>query len=55
MIYSSFAKLYDELMEPTMYDQWLDFVEQELPKTTGQILDLACGAGRLAVMLAQNG
>lgn len=38
-----------------MYDQWLDFVEQELPKTTGQILDLACGAGRLAVMLAQNG
>ncbi len=38
-----------------MYDRWLDFVEQELPKTTGQILDLACGAGRLAVMLAQNG
>ena len=38
-----------------MCDQWLDFVEQELPKTTGQILDLACGAGRLAVMLAQNG
>ena len=25
MIYSSFAKLYDELMEPTMYDQMVRF------------------------------
>lgn len=46
MIYSSFAKLYDELMDPTMYDQWLEFVNQELDPTEGEVLDLACGAGR---------
>ncbi|KRL83673.1 putative methyltransferase (putative) [Ligilactobacillus apodemi DSM 16634 = JCM 16172] len=55
MIYSSFAKLYDELMDPTMYDQWLEFVNQELDPTEGEVLDLACGAGRLAVMMAKAG
>ena len=55
MIYTTFSQLYDELMEPTMYEQWLAFVQKELDKNKGPLLDLACGAGRLAVMLAQAG
>lgn len=55
MIYSSFAKLYDELMDPDMYDNWLAFVEKNIAKDKGEVLDLACGAGRLAVLMAENG
>ncbi len=55
MIYQTFAKLYDELMDPTMYDQWLDFVSQRQSDKSANWLDLACGSGRLAVKLIQQG
>ncbi|MFC6275747.1 class I SAM-dependent DNA methyltransferase [Levilactobacillus tangyuanensis] len=55
MIYQSFAELYDELFDPAMYDQWLDFVAQRVTPTSGPLLDLACGSGRLGVQLAQRG
>jgi len=55
MIYQTFAELYDELFDPAMYEQWLDFVRRELPDQSGQLLELACGTGRLVVSLAQAG
>ena len=55
MIYQSFAELYDELFDPAMYDQWLDFVAQRVSPADGELLDLACGSGRLGVLLAQQG
>lgn len=55
MIYQTFAELYDELFDPAMYQQWLDFVRRELPHKDGQLLELACGTGRLGVLLAQDG
>ncbi|KRM57397.1 class I SAM-dependent DNA methyltransferase [Secundilactobacillus malefermentans] len=55
MIYSTFAKLYDELFDPAMYDEWLDFVNQNIERRDGQLLDLACGTGRLAVKLLEAG
>jgi len=55
MIYQTFAELYDELFDPAMYQQWLDFVRRELPDQSGEVLELACGTGRLAVLLAQAG
>ncbi|KRL03212.1 class I SAM-dependent DNA methyltransferase [Liquorilactobacillus capillatus] len=56
MIYTTFAQLYDELMEPEMYRCWEHFIEQQVPKLeTASILDLACGTGRLAILLAQKG
>ena len=55
MIYQTFAELYDELFDPAMYDQWLDFVRRELPDQSGEVLELACGTGRLGVMLAGAG
>ncbi|MDV7718791.1 methyltransferase domain-containing protein [Pediococcus ethanolidurans] len=55
MIYQTFAKLYDDLMDPAMYDQWLDFVSKRQPEKKVNWLDLACGSGRLAVKLIQSG
>ncbi|KIS04091.1 class I SAM-dependent DNA methyltransferase [Paucilactobacillus wasatchensis] len=53
MIYGNFAQLYDELFDETLYIEWRDFVVQRVtPDNT--ILDLAGGAGRLAVLLAQK-
>ena len=43
MIYQTFAELYDELFDPAMYQQWLDFVRREYPNQDGQLLELACG------------
>ncbi|WP_412988250.1 class I SAM-dependent DNA methyltransferase [Pediococcus siamensis] len=55
MIYQTFAKLYDDLMDPAMYDEWLDFVSARQPNKMGNWLELACGSGRLAVKLLQKG
>jgi len=55
MIYQTFAKLYDDLMDPAMYDQWLDFVSKRQKNKRANWLDLACGSGRLAVKLIQEG
>lgn len=55
MIYQSFAQLYDDLFDPAMYDQWLDFVASRVAPTDGPLLDLACGSGRLGVQLAERG
>ncbi|MFT9456873.1 MAG: methyltransferase domain-containing protein [Liquorilactobacillus hordei] len=55
MIYSTFAQVYDELMDPEIYDNWLNLVNKVADKQKNKLLDLACGAGRLAVMLAQSG
>jgi len=55
MIYQTFAELYDELFDPAMYQQWLDFVRRQLPDQSGELLELACGTGRLGVLLAQAG
>ncbi|GAJ25235.1 methyltransferase [Liquorilactobacillus sucicola DSM 21376 = JCM 15457] len=56
MNYTTFAQLYDELMEPKMYTRWCEFIEQQVPElTSAQILDLACGTGRMAILLAQKG
>lgn len=55
MAYETFAFVYDEVMDDTLYQQWLAFSLRHLPKTTNQILELACGTGALAVEFAKNG
>ncbi|HAT54741.1 MAG TPA: SAM-dependent methyltransferase [Lactobacillus sp.] len=55
MIYGQFADFYDELFDPAMYDSWLGFVRQQGIKQTDNMLDLACGTGRLAIQLRQAG
>ena len=56
MIYTTFAQLYDDLMEPEIYTRWCSLVEEQVPTiSSAQILDLACGTGRLAVLFAKKG
>lgn len=54
MIYHSFAQYYDELFDPDMYRDWKDYVEMNTAPGS-RLLDLAGGAGRLCVLLAQDG
>lgn len=55
MIYQTFAKLYDELFDSELYLEWQTFVEQQVTDKQSPLLELACGAGRLAVLLAKDG
>lgn len=53
MAYETFAFVYDEVMDDSLYQQWLDFSLKHLPQGTKQILELACGTGALAVEFAK--
>ncbi|MFC6253816.1 class I SAM-dependent DNA methyltransferase [Secundilactobacillus hailunensis] len=55
MIYQTFAKLYDELFDSELYLEWQSFVERRVLDKQQPLLELACGAGRLAVLLAKDG
>ncbi|WP_407857038.1 class I SAM-dependent DNA methyltransferase [Enterococcus hailinensis] len=55
MAYETFAFVYDEVMDDSLYQQWLDFSIRHLPKDTNQIFELACGTGALAVEFAKAG
>lgn len=55
MIYQSFAQLYDQLFDQQLYNRWLDFtLNYGQVIAESKVLELAGGAGRLAVMLAQR-
>lgn len=53
MAYETFAFVYDEVMDDSLYQQWLAFSLKHLPQGTKQILELACGTGALAVEFAK--
>ncbi|MTV82639.1 class I SAM-dependent DNA methyltransferase [Secundilactobacillus folii] len=55
MIYQTFAQLYDELFDSDLYLDWRNFVTGQVMQSTAPLLELACGAGRLAVLLRQAG
>lgn len=55
MAYETFAFVYDEIMDDTLYDQWLAFTKRHLAKGQENILELACGTGDLAVKFAEEG
>ncbi|MCP8857810.1 class I SAM-dependent DNA methyltransferase [Latilactobacillus fuchuensis] len=54
MIYQSFATVYDRLMDHSLYTQWRDYTLEQL-KGQASVLELACGAGDLAILLKQAG
>lgn len=54
MTYNWFAKVYDELMDDSLYGKWLSYTEQHIPK--GQaILELGSGTGILGLKLKEGG
>lgn len=55
MQYETFAFVYDEVMDDSLYKEWLAFSKRHLPQDTKEVLDLACGTGILAVEFAKNG
>ncbi len=55
MAYETFAFIYDEVMDETLYQRWLAFSKRHLQEDTKNILELACGTGALAVAFAKDG
>lgn len=53
--YETFTRIYDEVMDDTLYDKWLEFTLAHVPKKCETILELACGSGILSTKLADTG
>ncbi|WP_424320552.1 class I SAM-dependent DNA methyltransferase [Lacticaseibacillus chiayiensis] len=55
MIYTTFAEVYDQLMDQSLYLRWRDYVKKRVVPNHQPLLELAGGSGFLAVMLAEAG
>ncbi|MDR0297583.1 MAG: class I SAM-dependent methyltransferase [Streptococcaceae bacterium] len=53
--YTEFSKVYDAIMDASLYEKWLAFSEQHFAPTTHEILELACGSGKLSQLFAEKG
>ncbi|WP_125769931.1 class I SAM-dependent DNA methyltransferase [Companilactobacillus furfuricola] len=53
MIYNSFAEVYSELMDDSLYQKWADYVKSRT-KPNSKLLDVACGTGDLTILLAND-
>lgn len=53
MSYGKFASIYDSLMQDIPYEQYAEWVASR--KTSGKLLDLACGTGTLSQLFAELG
>ncbi|MDZ7834234.1 MAG: class I SAM-dependent methyltransferase [Alkalibacterium sp.] len=54
MSYNWFAKVYDNLMDDTLYDKWLDYTQSHI-SAGKDILELGCGTGVLGLKLKKSG
>ncbi|WP_066194222.1 MULTISPECIES: class I SAM-dependent DNA methyltransferase [Gracilibacillus] len=54
MVYTKLAYIYDILMEDAPYQAWQEFVQHFAP-TTGRLLDLGCGTGKLSSQFTAAG
>ncbi|MCT0948435.1 class I SAM-dependent methyltransferase [Weissella confusa] len=55
MNYQTFAKLYDDLFDEAAYADWFQYATKFIKNKDGKLLELAGGAGRLAIQLKQAG
>ena len=55
MNYQTFAKLYDDLFDEAAYADWFQYATKFIKNKDGKLLELAGGAGRLAIKLKQAG
>lgn len=53
MIYNSFARVYSELMDDSLYAKWAQYVENQVSEGKS-LLDVACGTGDLTILLADK-
>ena len=57
-MYSSFASVYDRLMDNIPYDEWTDYLTKLLKKyhiSDGLVAELGCGTGNITERLAAEG
>lgn len=58
-LYAALAPYYDRLMVDVSYPRWADYVQAEIQRwgrvKTVEMLDLACGTGRMTLELARRG
>ncbi len=55
-VYTSLAKIYDEIMKDVDYEDWADFIDaiiQEHHPEAISLLELACGTGKVAMYLEE--
>ena len=58
MAYEALASIYDVLMDDVNYDQWAEYLHQQMLKNNcpgNRLLDLGCGTGNITIPLAQKG
>lgn len=55
MNYKTFAKLYNDLFDEAAYADWFQYATKFIKNKDGKLLELAGGAGRLAIQLKQAG
>jgi SAM-dependent methyltransferase len=53
--YETFAFVYDQVMDDSLYEKWLAFSKRHFNADTKNILELACGTGALACEFAEDG
>lgn len=57
-IYNDFAKVYDTFMGDTPYENWVQFIQEQI-KTAGiepkLVCDLGCGTGKMCELFANKG
>ena len=57
--YKDFARVYDEFMDQTPYDEWLENILNAFHrygiKDDAKVVDLGCGTGKMARRLAKEG
>lgn len=54
MIYNTFAKVYSELMDDSLYAKWALYVKNQAASKQEKLLDVACGTGDLTILLADQ-
>lgn len=55
MTYGIFARIYNELMDESLFPQWRDYVTKNVTNKKASILELGCGNGELGILLKEAG
>lgn len=55
MTYGVFARVYDELMDESLFLKWRDYTSRNIPKNDASLLELGCGNGELGILLTKMG
>lgn len=55
MTYGVFARVYDELMDDSLFLKWRDYTNENIPNNKARLLELGCGSGELGILLTKMG